>query len=435
MREYCDVLVIGGGPAGIAAAAGARGAGADRVILVERNDELGGILLQCVHSGFGSVRYKRDLPGPAYAARVIREAEASGFEVRLGESVLDLTPGLAAYACSARGGFVEYRARAVVLAMGCRERTRPQVGIAGDRPAGVLTAGAAQRMVNVEGWMPGSRFVVLGSGDIGMIMARRLVIEGAKVEAVLEARPYLTGLRRNYVQCLEDFGVPLELSSTVTRVIGRKRVEAVEVARVDGAMRPVPGTERIIPCDALLLSVGLIPENELSRGAGVELDPLSGGPLVDDLLETSVPGIFAAGNVCTIHDLVDRVSEAGALAGRSAALRAREQAKPGAGAPATPDDAVPLAPGDGIASIVPQRFSPARALAAGLRLSFRAREPQDGRVRLELRSADGLSFPLAKLPYARPAEMVIVDAAPAQLVGIEGSRGFELRMIGEGGRG
>ena len=323
LKRLYDVIVIGSGPGGLAAAVEAKRTGAEDVLIIERDKELGGILLQCIHNGFGVEMLKEDLPGPSYAQRYVQEAHDLGVETLLDAMVLDVTPNRHIYAISTWSGFVELDARAIGLSMGARERTRAQIRLPGSRPAGVYTAGTAQRFTNIEGYLPGKRFVILGSGDIGMIMARRLTFEGAKVERVLEIMPFLTGLTRNYVQCLLDFDIPLQLRHTVNRILGNSRVEAVEAVRVDEKWQPIAGTEEIIPCDTLLLSVGLIPENELSRQAGVRLDPLTVGPIVDSHFQTSVPGIFSAGNVVHVYDLVDWVSEAGFEAGRSAAMYAQ----------------------------------------------------------------------------------------------------------------
>jgi NADPH-dependent 2,4-dienoyl-CoA reductase/sulfur reductase-like enzyme len=422
--EQCDVAIIGGGPAGLAAAVEARNHGAAKVLLLERNQDLGGILPQCIHNGFGSVLFKQDYPGPLYANKFIEQVRAGGIEVRLDTTVLELTPSRRLYATSSSDGYQEIQAGAVVLAMGCRERTRPQIRLAGDRPAGVYTAGTVQRLVNIEGYMPGREFVILGSGDIGMIMARRLTVEGAKVKCVLEALPYLTGLRRNYVQCLQDFGIPLALGTTVKRIIGGKRVEAVETVQVDGTLNPIAGTEQLIPCDTLLLSVGLIPENELSRKAGVHLDERTQGPVVNERMETSLPGIFAAGNVVTIYDLVDYVSKAGMIAGREAARFVKSRTAAQNSVPVT------LNPGAGVRTLIPQILHADASRDTDLILEFRVDRVFDGKVHFEL--TDGLRvFETFTEPYARPAEMVtrrikagpLLESLPPQV------RSLELRVL------
>ena len=318
MRNYqYDVVVVGGGPAGLAAALKAREK-VEKVAVLERNDELGGILNQCIHSGFGLHVFKEELTGPEYAQRFIDQVEKTDISCFLETMVIDITPDRKVIAMSPEGMMI-FEAGAVVLAMGCRERTRSQIRIPGTRPAGVFTAGLAQRYMNMENFRPGNRVVILGSGDIGLIMARRLTLEGIKVVGVYEVMPYANGLLRNIKNCLDDFGIPLNLSMTVTKIIGRSRLQAVEVSAVDEHLKPIVGTEEVIPCDTLLLSVGLIPENELSREAGVELNPVTNGPVVDEKLQTSVPGIFACGNVLHVHDLVDQVTQESEDAGSSAA--------------------------------------------------------------------------------------------------------------------
>ena len=330
MRRNVDIAVVGGGPAGLAAALEARKHSPEAsILIIERDKSLGGILQQCIHNGFGLHFFGEELTGPEYAGRFIAQLEGTGIEVLTDTMVLDLSDNRVLTAVSAENGLMHIEAKAVVLAMGCRERTRGALNIPGTRPAGVYTAGCAQRLVNMEGLMPGRRVVILGSGDIGLIMARRMTWEGAKVELVAELMPFSSGLNRNIVQCLVDNGIPLKFNHTVVNILGRERVEGVVVAEVDPATRkPIPGTEETYPCDTLLLSVGLIPENELTRGAGVEMDPVTSGAVVDENRQTSIPGVFACGNVLHVHDLVDNVSNEAILAGRSAAAYASEQPAP-----------------------------------------------------------------------------------------------------------
>ena len=318
MREY-ELVIIGGGPAGLAAAVAAHRAGVTDILILERDNELGGILNQCIHNGFGLHTFKEELTGPEYADRFIQQAKALNIPYKLNTMVLDLAPDKTVTAMNREDGLFQLKPKAVVLAMGCRERPRGALNIPGFRPAGIYTAGTAQRLVNMEGYLPGRKCVILGSGDIGLIMARRMTLEGAEVKVVAELMPYSGGLKRNIVQCLDDYGIPLKLSHTVVDIKGRERVEAIVIAAVDEKLRPIPGTEIEYECDTLLLSCGLLPENELSRAAGVDINPLTGGPRVNEHLETSVPGIFAAGNVLHVHDLVDFVSEEAGAAGRHAA--------------------------------------------------------------------------------------------------------------------
>lgn len=314
-----DIVIIGGGPAGLAAAVSAREHGIQDILILERDRELGGILNQCIHNGFGLHTFNEELTGPEYAQRFADKVNELGIEYRLNTMVTDISKDRTVTYISSDEGLVSIRAGAVILAMGCRERPRGALNIPGDRPAGIYTAGTAQRLVNIEGFLPGKKVVILGSGDIGLIMARRMTLEGAKVEVVAELMPYSGGLKRNIVQCLDDFGIPLKLSHTVVDIQGKKRVQGVTIAQVDSNLKPVPGTEEHYECDTLLLSCGLIPENELSRAAGVEIGKVTSGPEVNESLETNIPGVFACGNVLHVHDLVDFVSQEAAAAGRNAA--------------------------------------------------------------------------------------------------------------------
>ena len=315
----CDVVIIGGGPAGLAAAVSAKENGIDDILILERDKELGGILNQCIHNGFGLHTFKEELTGPEYAGRFIEKVKELEIPYKLNTMVLDITSDKIVTAMNKEEGVFLIQAKTIILAMGCRERSRGALNIPGFRPAGVFSAGTAQHLVNMEGYMPGKEVVILGSGDIGLIMARRMTLEGAKVKVVAELMPYSGGLKRNIVQCLDDFGIPLKLSHTVVEIRGKERVEGITLAQVDNQNKPIPGTEEYYSCDTLLLSVGLIPENELSRGMGVDMSPITSGPIVNESLETNVDGVFACGNVLHVHDLVDFVSEEARVAGRNAA--------------------------------------------------------------------------------------------------------------------
>lgn len=364
--KQVQLAIIGGGPAGLSAAIAARKAGVEDILLIERDWELGGILNQCIHAGFGLHTFGRELTGPEYAGEYVRQFRELNIPCLSGAMVLDLSPDRVLTVTGRETGLVQIQAQAVILAMGCRERPRGALNIPGTRPAGIYSAGAAQRLVNVEGLMPGQDVVILGSGDIGLIMARRMTLEGARVHAVAEVMPYSGGLKRNIVQCLEDFDIPLYLSTTVVDIHGRERLEAVTLAQVDGSRRPIPGTERRIPCDTLLLSVGLLPENELSREAGVQMDSVTGGPVVSDDLSTSLPGVFACGNVLHVHDLVDFVSQEAAKAGENAA----HYILSGQGETAT----VRLEGKNGVHYTVPQQLDP-HHMADSVTVRFRVGQP------------------------------------------------------------
>ncbi len=402
--EYHDLLILGGGPAGLAAALAAREAGVEDLVILERDRELGGILNQCIHNGFGLHTFQEELTGPEYAGRFIDRVNAAQIPYRLDTMVLDLSADRIVTAVSPRDGLYQIRAGAVILAMGCRERPRGALNISGFRPAGVWSAGTAQRLVNLEGRMPGREVVILGSGDIGLIMARRMTLEGAKVHCVAELLPYSGGLKRNIVQCLDDFNIPLLLRHTVVEIQGRERVTGVVLAQVGPDRKPIPGTEKQYPCDTLLLSCGLIPENELSRAAGVPLDLVTGGPQVDQRLQTGVPGVFACGNVLHVHDLVDYVSQEATQAGRCAAEFLRDAEPQGR--------ETFLKPGDGVRYTVPQSLAPA-LIQEPVTVRFRV-----GAVRKNCYVSvwlDGVRVLHKKRPVVAPGEMEQVRLDPALL--------------------
>lgn len=354
MKVY-DIVIIGGGPAGMAAAVAAKKQGIERILILERDRELGGILNQCIHNGFGLHTFQEELTGPEYADRFIGQVKLYNIEYKLNTMVMDVSRAKRVTAMNREEGMFEIQAKAIILAMGCRERSRGALNIPGYRPAGIYSAGTAQRLVNMEGFLPGREVVILGSGDIGLIMARRMTLEGAKVKVVAELMPYSGGLKRNIVQCLDDYGIPLKLSHTVIDIKGKERVEGVTLAEVDENRRPIEGTEEFYSCDTLLLSVGLIPENEISGSMGVELNPITSGPKVNERLETSIEGVFACGNVLHVHDLVDFVSEEAAAAGKNAAMYVQE------GESASEQGRkIKLRPLEGVRYTVPETINPMR---------------------------------------------------------------------------
>jgi len=346
MNEF-DVVIVGGGPAGLAAALGAKEDGAKDILIIERDQELGGILNQCIHNGFGLHTFKEELTGPEYAYRFVEQVKQAGIQYKLNTMVMDITKNKIITGMNKDEGMFELKAKSIILAMGCRERARGALNIPGFRPAGIFSAGTAQRLVNMEGFMPGKRVVILGSGDIGLIMARRMTLEGAKVLAVAELMPFSGGLKRNIAQCLDDFDIPLLLEHTIVDIQGKDRITGITLAKVDKNRRPIKGTEIYYDCDTLLLSVGLVPENELTRDMGVEMSGITNGPMVNESLETSIPGVFACGNVLHVHDLVDFVSQEARIAGKQAAAYAREKEKRVVG------HEIPIIPADGVRYTVP----------------------------------------------------------------------------------
>jgi NADPH-dependent 2,4-dienoyl-CoA reductase/sulfur reductase-like enzyme len=418
--EY-QVVIVGCGAAGLAAAISARREGAQSVLLIDREIESGGILMQCIHSGFGLGTFGEDLPGPSYAQRQIDQARSLGVEFLLDATVIDASSQRNLWISSFTQGLLQVQADALVLAMGCRERTRAQINLPGTRPPGVYTAGLAQRLVNIEGYLPGRSCVILGSGDIGMIMARRLTYEGVVVKQILEIMPYVTGLMRNYVQCVLDYAIPLKLCHTVNRIIGQNRVEAVETGQVDASGKIVPGTQEVVPCDTLLLSVGLIPENELSRQIGIALDPFTGGPFVYQDMATSMAGIFAAGNVVHVYDLVDWVTQAGFIAGRSAARFA-------AGKFSSARRYLKMKSGNNIRYVIPQYLDPESLQESEQSLQVRVIQPVEQPVQIQILNGRDLVAHTSQR-YVRPGELVLVAVPQSARPALQSSRELEVRMV------
>lgn len=405
-----DLVVIGGGPGGLAAAIEARNNGVENILVIEREKELGGILQQCIHNGFGLHEFKEELTGPEYAERFIKKLKEKNIEYKLDTMVLEVTPEKIVHAINTVDGYMMIEAKAIVLAMGCRERTRGAISIPGERPAGVFTAGTAQRFINMEGYMVGKKVLILGSGDIGLIMARRMTLEGAEVQAVVELMPFSGGLARNIAQCLNDYNIPLYLSHTVVDIKGKERVEGVTIAKVDENRRPIPGTEIEYECDTLLLSVGLIPENDISRKTGIVIDRRTSGPVVNEMMETSIPGIFACGNVVHVHDLVDFVSAEARKAGKAAAKFVKDEVQNG--------EYIELKNGFGVTYTVPQKYR-VENIENFLEISMRVNNIYKN-MRLQVKDGDTVLVNMKKAHLA-PGEMEKVVVPKKLLESVKGN--------------
>lgn len=405
-----DLVVIGGGPGGLAAAIEARNNGVENILVIERDKELGGILQQCIHNGFGLHEFKEELTGPEYAERFIKKLKEKNIEYKLDTMVLEVTPEKIVHAINTVDGYMMIEAKAIVLAMGCRERTRGAISIPGERPAGVFTAGTAQRFINMEGYMVGKKVLILGSGDIGLIMARRMTLEGAEVQAVVELMPFSGGLARNIAQCLNDYNIPLYLSHTVVDIKGKERVEGVTIAKVDENRRPIPGIEIEYECDTLLLSVGLIPENDISRKTGIVIDRRTSGPVVNEMMETSIPGIFACGNVVHVHDLVDFVSAEARKAGKAAAKFVKDEVQNG--------EYIELKNGFGVTYTVPQKYR-VENIENFLEISMRVNNIYKN-MRLQVKDGDTVLVNMKKAHLA-PGEMEKVVVPKKLLESVKGN--------------
>lgn len=405
-----DLVVIGGGPGGLAAAIEARNNGVENILVIERDKELGGILQQCIHNGFGLHEFKEELTGPEYAERFIKKLKEKNIEYKLDTMVLEVTPEKIVHAINTVDGYMMIEAKAIVLAMGCRERTRGAISIPGERPAGVFTAGTAQRFINMEGYMVGKKVFILGSGDIGLIMARRMTLEGAEVQAVVELMPFSGGLARNIAQCLNDYNITLYLSHTVVDIKGKERVEGVTIAKVDENRRPIPGTEIEYECDTLLLSVGLIPENDISRKTGIVIDRRTSGPVVNEMMETSIPGIFACGNVVHVHDLVDFVSAEARKAGKAAAKFVKDEVQNG--------EYIELKNGFGVTYTVPQKYR-VENIENFLEISMRVNNIYKN-MRLQVKDGDTVLVNMKKAHLA-PGEMEKVVVPKKLLESVKGN--------------
>lgn len=405
-----DLVVIGGGPGGLAAAIEARNNGVENILVIERDKELGGILQQCIHNGFGLHEFKEELTGPEYAERFIKKLKEKNIEYKLDTMVLEVTPEKIVHAINTVDGYMMIEAKAIVLAMGCRERTRGAISIPGERPAGVFTAGTAQRFINMEGYMVGKKVLILGSGDIGLIMARRMTLEGAEVQAVVELMPFSGGLARNIAQCLNDYNIPLYLSHTVVDIKGKERVEGVTIAKVDENRRPIPGTEIEYECDTLLLSVGLIPENDISRKTGIVIDRRTSGPVVNEMMETSIPGIFACGNVVHVHDLVDFVSAEARKAGKAAAKFVKDEVQNG--------EYIELKNGFGVTYTIPQKYR-VENIENFLEISMRVNNIYKN-MRLQVKDGDTVLVNMKKAHLA-PGEMEKVVVPKKLLESVKGN--------------